>query len=377
MRFLIEGAIVLCFGITGCIGNLISIPYFGWRVKRQWNYYVLLIYLAIFDLTIVICGTFLYGINNIGSYIRTEMYNKIAFYLYPLIQIGLTGSTYFTMAISMERYFVICRPLYHWGHAYKSRMYIIPIIAFTFIYNIPSFFELRTEYCQIQNIPNLNLPEGHAIYLCNGENFTLHGCADGTICIIPTELRMNPLYYGIYHVGFSSVFLYLIPTTVLLTSNIQIFNEIIVYTKGTSPEIYSVQSPLRHRYSVYPPQQHPRERQRRKNQVARANVVLAISGIFIICNTIRISINMYEFYVRIWENHSTEADTAGSIHTLLVDIGMSISNSLVMFISCTNFYVYMAKKYWTGDCGVTSANQEINLNELSRSLQNENNDNID
>ena len=105
-------------------------------------------------------------------------------------------------------------------------------------------------------------------------------------------------------------------------------------------------------------------------------VVLAISGIFIICNTIRMSINMYEFYVRIWENHSTEADTAGSIHTLLVDIGMSISNSLVMFISCTNFYVYMAKKYWTGDCGVTSANQEINLNELSRSLQNENNDNI-
>ena len=77
---------------------------------------------------------------------------------------------------------------------------------------------------------------------------------------------------------------------------------------------------------------------------------------------------MYEFYVRIWKKHSTEADTVESIHTLLVDIGMSISNSLVMFITCINFYVYMAKNICTGNCEVSSANQDIILNELSRSF---------
>ena len=61
----------------------------------------------------------------------------------PIAQIGLTGSIYLTVSISVERFCGICYPL-------KSRLrgdrrvvlYILPVLIFCFLYNIPCFLEI-------------------------------------------------------------------------------------------------------------------------------------------------------------------------------------------------------------------------------------------
>ena len=62
----------------------------------------------------------------------------------PILQISLTGSIYCTMAISLERYFVICRPFYRYSKNWKPSMFILPIIIISVMYNITRFCERKT-----------------------------------------------------------------------------------------------------------------------------------------------------------------------------------------------------------------------------------------
>ena len=55
----------------------------------------------------------------------------------PCAQIGLTGSIYFTLAISVERYFTVCRPFYRASHAWPAKAYIVPIVLVSVVYNLP------------------------------------------------------------------------------------------------------------------------------------------------------------------------------------------------------------------------------------------------
>ena len=92
----------------------------------------------------------------------------------PLAQVGLTGSIFFTLAVTMERYFTVCHPFYKFRHSWSAWAYIgkdeaktvfsllktvltnvltlpepvstlpvlVPIIVFSIGYNIPKFLEL-------------------------------------------------------------------------------------------------------------------------------------------------------------------------------------------------------------------------------------------
>ena len=92
---------------------------------------------------------------------KTSWYPYLVPILLPFAQIGLTGSMYFTLALSIERYTTVVHPffkvtilsiltyhiivLFQISHAWSSYVYIIPVSVFSFLYNIPKFFELSTE----------------------------------------------------------------------------------------------------------------------------------------------------------------------------------------------------------------------------------------
>ena len=367
-RSVIEGSVLLGMGIIGSIGNCLAIPYFSWRIKRQWNYYTLLIYLAVFDSIVVVSGILLYALSFLPTnYRSTGVHLIIAPVMLPLSEIGSTGSIYFTMAISIERYFVICRPLYHRVHAFKSKTYIIPILLFTIVYNIPRFFELQTDYCKLSDSSNATLSNCSKNCVCPEKNYVSGGQSITLVCISPTLLRQNKTYYGIYHVGCNIVFLYFIPIIVLAISNIQIIRKLISYQK--IPGTISTEINNQRRHSVHPNLRYPSERQRRQNQVNRAKVVLVISGIFVVCNTCKWSVNAFEFYVRFRDDDKRKEESiAKDLNTYqIVDVGMSIGNSLVMFISSINFYVYMLKQWWAEKSELSIENNNVQLQNIPKS----------
>ena len=144
MGMIHEGVVTLCIGAIGMLGNVIAIPYFGRRILSQKTFYILLLCLSICDLIVVINGMLLYGIPKVSDVYANEEYFLISPYVFPIFEMGSTGGIYFTMAICIERYFVVCRPLWYRAQAIASRTYTIPILLFTVLYNIPRFFEIRT-----------------------------------------------------------------------------------------------------------------------------------------------------------------------------------------------------------------------------------------
>ena len=76
------------------------------------------------------------------------------FFVISVIQISLTGSVYATVAVSVERFLTVCCSYRHAvasvapdGTASKifHLSYTLPILVFSFAFNITRFFELRTE----------------------------------------------------------------------------------------------------------------------------------------------------------------------------------------------------------------------------------------
>ena len=143
-----EGIILLCIGIFGLAGNLLSIPYFLRRRPGQKTFYTLFIYLSVCDIIVVI-GMLLYGIPKVSEKYAEETFLIIAPYILPTFEIGSTGGIYFTMAICIERYLVVCRPFWYREKAIPSTIYTIPIIFFSVLYNIPRFFELKTTHTRL------------------------------------------------------------------------------------------------------------------------------------------------------------------------------------------------------------------------------------
>ena len=135
----IEGIVLLCIASIGIVGNIIAIPYFASRIHRQKTFYQLLTCLSICDLIVVTNGTLLYGLPKVSNSYGSGTYFIIAPFVFPLFEMGSTGGIYATMAICIERYFVVCRPLWYRAQATPSRTYTIPILLFSIIYNIPRF----------------------------------------------------------------------------------------------------------------------------------------------------------------------------------------------------------------------------------------------
>lgn len=74
----------------------------------------------------------------------------------PLAQIALTGSIYSTLAITIERYLIVCHPFYTVSHKWSAWRYIVPIVTFSFGYNAPKFFELETGVRQVAEVIRVN-----------------------------------------------------------------------------------------------------------------------------------------------------------------------------------------------------------------------------
>ena len=114
----------------------------------------------------------------------------------------------FQVAFPIERYLVVCHPFYIVSKQWSVHRYIIPLVSFSIIYNLPKFFELDTLVCES------NLKQ-HLEHISQGAS--LHKVNDSYY--IPTDMRMNPHYKQVYLTGMNILFMAIGPFLVLITLN--------------------------------------------------------------------------------------------------------------------------------------------------------------
>ena len=135
-----EVILVIASGVLGIIGNILLIKLFLYY-EAQLNFHKLMITLAIYDTIYVSLCILVFSIPEFfEAYISSGVYAYVVPRAIPMIQVSLTGSVYCTVAISLERYLTVCHPFYVNSKRWSEKRYIIPIILFSTLYNLPRFF---------------------------------------------------------------------------------------------------------------------------------------------------------------------------------------------------------------------------------------------
>ena len=79
-----------------------------------------------------------------------NVYSYCLPFLYGFTHLCKVGSVFTTLAVSLERYFAVCHPLWIRIRRCPPAMYIILVTVFAFAFNIPKFLEfevrLRNRY---------------------------------------------------------------------------------------------------------------------------------------------------------------------------------------------------------------------------------------
>ena len=126
----------------------------------------------------------------------------------PFAQIGSTGSIYFTIAMTVERYLTVCHPFYHHSHTWPTKLYVLPLLLFSIVYNLPRFFELNVE-TEIETAnsttslqPSWNGSDvlGEIPLETTSSDWDM---ANSTVVykLAPSKFRLNYYYYTIYLVS--------------------------------------------------------------------------------------------------------------------------------------------------------------------------------
>ena len=134
----------------GLAANTISIPILRAKDLYTSTFNRLLIVLAVIDNAYLILALFESARNEMG--LATDVHTAaFAFALYPLHNIMLCLSIYMTVVLAMERHRAVSKPIdYHtiivsgrqWQRVFH---YVGPVLAFSVVFNLPKFFELKAE----------------------------------------------------------------------------------------------------------------------------------------------------------------------------------------------------------------------------------------
>ena len=261
--FCIDGIVLPIIGCAGIFGNIASISHFSKRTTRRQNFQSYMLCLGIVDLVIIILAltrysgreyieTYLANIQDSYSdlilsikntseietgspihkvamqYLKTShnydcFFTQLEFYLHPFSAMLKTGNIYLHLAISVERYNVVCRPFLAMRcKKYQARLVITLILMLAILYNIPTFFEHHLVY-------EVDMDT----YTTNGSGLELDHSTVHIAGICPTELRQNKVYHHVMS-SLALTFMFLIPYVSVLVLNGLIIRSLIKNNEWTS-----------------------------------------------------------------------------------------------------------------------------------------------
>ena len=181
--FWVSGVMLVTVGVLGIVGNILNLVVLCRQQFRKHIFYNLLSALACFDIIFIVSYSTSVGYTSLAC----NPFNLPIYITYPISNLGLTGSVYMTIAISVERYIGVCRP--HTMYKRNAKTYILSVIAISVLYNFPRFVE---------------------------RSFSVkNGSFNGSYA----EWARSDLYQNIYHLWASIIMICVLPLAMLLFLN--------------------------------------------------------------------------------------------------------------------------------------------------------------
>ncbi len=199
--FWTQGVASLAAAVFGLMGNAISIWVLSVPEMRANAFNRLLLALAIVDCLFIVPGVVVYTAKAFDWW-QSDAYNyAFPVFLYPFSEMALCSSIFMTVAIAVERYIGLCRPLQRLSGRgpYSAKCYIFPVLLLAFLLNVPKFFESETV---VVADPRFNSSSSR---------------------IKITELRMDPHYITYYTMWTRLLATGVIPLLVLALLNSKIY----------------------------------------------------------------------------------------------------------------------------------------------------------
>ncbi|XP_069689497.1 FMRFamide receptor [Periplaneta americana] len=284
-EFVTNGVLLNVIGILGIFGNIISMIILSRpQMKSSINY--LLIGLARCDTVLIMTSVLLFGIPAIYKYTGYlfvyyfKVYPHLVLVVYPLALIAQTVSVYLTLTVTLERFVAVCHPLQArslctYG---RARLYVILIILFSTLYNLPRFWEVQLVELTYESKYNTTLYE-----------------------VNMSPLRNNPFYISIYIHWLYLIFIYFLPFTSLAVLNAAIYRQV---------------------------RRANQERQRlsrlQKKEIGLATMLLCVVVVFFLCNILALVNNIFEAF------YGNPPDQV-----------VATSNMLITINSSVNFIIYV------------------------------------
>ena len=206
---IVDAIVLPTLGAFGIIGNISGMVYFSKRLSL--TYYSLLFSLSMSDLVTIISFILYYSLPHwIDHYtlLETPFCTYVISWFYSILHIAQLLCIYLLIALSIERYFAICKPITYRARKFPAHYYIIPIVCFSFIYSIPLLFE---NYVRSLNVEKFQVKNGTKKYI-----------EDTTINVIKhSDFKINSLEYQIvYETIFKLIIKCVIPYITMITTNV-------------------------------------------------------------------------------------------------------------------------------------------------------------
>ena len=378
MEFIFEVVLIIVVGTIGVFGNCVLTFMFHKLKGKQVKFHRLMILLTSFDTSYILLSIVLFTIPGISEDYRNFYHPYVVPRAIPMIQVALTGSVYATTAISIERYLIVCRPFWTVSNNWSSKRYIIPILIFSLLYNLPRFFELSTGIeCGETIINQYKINDQNELEVLRTDmnsttSFEGSQASNEDIektnmtCIYSiklTQMRQNKYYYSVYVVGLNFFFMGFIPFLVLVSSASLILHRLISYTSENDHDVsrrseifrdpITNVSTTRNEFNyaldnLHPPQNNdlssgneplspfPRSftisKRLKTNEIVLAKVSLMITFVFIVCHSIRWVPNIYELIQRI---KNPDIDWPSWVEAFTC-----VSHFLTVLNSSVHFYIY-------------------------------------
>ncbi|XP_021965474.2 FMRFamide receptor-like [Folsomia candida] len=213
VEFLPLGLALWIVCLFGLVGNLLSAMVLR-RPKMKSTYSILTLGLTFCDMVYLLMKLLRYGLLSLFAYYgMTNSYTEV---IYPicgpciraLTFTSQCGSTYFTVALSIDRYISVCWPVKARFLCTKRRAYLLGglVMVFSILYNATRWLEFYTEVSTVFN-ETLN---------ANVTTYTMEISA----------LRRKPLYKSLYIFWGYFLVIFFIPFTSLSFFNYKIFKEV-------------------------------------------------------------------------------------------------------------------------------------------------------